>query len=239
MNNTMKTISLISGILLAATLGQATTISWDSSFGTPLNITDGSAAGISTGHLISGIADVDQYNNSIINGVDVRLNISGGFNGDLYGYLVLQDQNGNVASTVLLNRMGTAGGNPFGSAGAGMNVTLSDSGTVNGDIHAATGVPTGVWQVDQYQSVGNSLNGNFATGTMSANGTWTLFLADLSQDGSTAQLVSWGLDISVVPEPVTWALVGFAGVVGVGILLRRRGDLQNVAEKISGWVDAV
>ena len=44
-----------------------------------------------------------------------------------------------------------------------------------------------------------------------SNGTWTLFLADLSA-GAQSQLVSWELDITAVPEPVNVALGIFAGV---------------------------
>jgi len=51
--------------------------------------------------------------------------------------------NGNTATEILLNRVGTTPANPFGSSGSGFNVTLSDSGTVNGNIHGAAGLPTG------------------------------------------------------------------------------------------------
>ncbi|MFM2081566.1 MAG: hypothetical protein RL380_257, partial [Verrucomicrobiota bacterium] len=38
----------------------------------------------------------------------------------------------------------------------------------------------------------------------------------------TATLVSWGVDISVVPEPITWALLVFAAVAGGRFVYRRQ-----------------
>ena len=46
---------------------------------------------------------------------------------------------------------------------------------------------------------------------LNPNGTWTLFIADLSSGGQST-LVSWELDIAAVPEPVNVALGIFAGV---------------------------
>jgi len=84
-------------------------------------------------------------------------------------------------------------------------VTLSDTGST--DIHAATGSPvTGTYTPDS----ASTLDATF--GGISADGTWTLFLADLSAGGGTSTLTSWGVGISVVPEPVTWALIVFAGL---------------------------
>jgi hypothetical protein len=54
---------------------------------------------------------------------------------------------------------------------------------------------------------------------LNPNGTWTLFIADLSA-GAQSQLVSWELDITAVPEPVNVALGIFAGVFLVVTLAR-------------------
>ncbi len=138
--------------------------------------------------------------------VDVTLDISGGYNGALYGYLVLQDGDGNTATEILLNQVGTTTVNPFGSDGAGFdNITLSDTGTANGSIHDATGVPAGVWLPDSP----NTLDGTF--GGMTADGTWTLYLADLDAGTPTPTLVSWGVDVNLasVPEPTSGWLAGF------------------------------
>src|SRR4051812_3683802 len=53
----------------------------------------------------------------------------------------------------------------------------------------------------------------------SGNGTWTLFLADLS-GGSVSSVTSWGMDINVVTEPVTLALGGFGVIAGLTGLAR-------------------
>jgi hypothetical protein len=108
-----------------------------------------------------------------------------------------------------------------------MNVTLSDSGTANGNIHGATGIPTGIWQPDSP----NTLDGTF--GGLTANGTWTLFLADLAVGGGTSTLNSWGLDVSVaaVPEPAQLGLVLGMGtlLVSVGQALLRGRRKQSPA----------
>jgi subtilisin-like proprotein convertase family protein len=60
---------------------------------------------------------------------------------------------------------------------------------------------------------------------LSADGTWTLFLADMSASEEST-LVSWGLQITAVPEPVTVTLAIFAATAGatqlVLWLVRRR-----------------
>jgi subtilisin-like proprotein convertase family protein len=222
----MKTRILLGTLMVAlAGMAQATLVaSWDSS---TLNtaITDGSTVGITASQTFSGL------DASAINGVDVRLHISGGYNGDLYGYLVLQDANSATATAILLNRVGTSGGDPFGSAGSGFDVTLSDTGSSS--IHSASGSPTGTWQADQTSTLESTFGG------LTANGTWTLFLADLSGGGGQSSLVTWGLDVSVVPEPITWALIICGAAMGLGLLARRTLKPHNLIKRFTTWVDAV
>jgi hypothetical protein len=162
-----------------------------------------------------------------ITSVAVSLDISGGYNGGLYGYLVLQDANNNTATEVLLNQIGTTPANPFGSDGAGLdNVTLSDTGTANGSIHNATGVPTGLWEPDS----ANTLDGTF--GGMTANGTWTLFLADLDSGTPAPTLMRWSLnvDVTAVPEPASGWMAGFGGLLflaGQRLIRKRRNQLSG------------
>ena len=132
---TMKK-SIILGVIMMATLvgtAQATLITYNS--GT-LNaaIPDGNLVGITESTTISGIPQSGDYT-SMIQNVDVNLNISGGYNGDLYGYLVLQNISG-TTTAILLNRIGTSGGDPWGNDGSGIDVTLSSSGAL-GNIHNA------------------------------------------------------------------------------------------------------
>ena len=206
----------LSALQLAGT-AQAAVLTGDLNVNTA--IPDGNPVGITTSQIFS----IPYY--GYITSVSVDLNISGGYNGDLYGYLEYQDANNNIATEVLLNRVGTSASNPFGSSGSGFNVTLSDSGTVNGSIHNATGNPTGTWLPDSTYS----LNGTF--GGMAAAGTWTLFLADLSVGGGTETLNSWGLDIVAVPESgQTGWVVGLGGLLAVAALeLLNRRRRHNVA----------
>jgi subtilisin-like proprotein convertase family protein len=175
------------------------------------NIPDGSALGW------SGTATASGFLQSIT-AVTVNLNISGGYNGDLYAYLSY----GGVL-VPLLNRVGVTSGDAFGYGTAGMHVTLADGYT---DIHTVE-FPTlnGTYSPDGRNIDPQSSPGSFDTasrvnfgafGGLNPNGTWTLFIADLSA-GAQSQLVSWTLDITAeVPEPVNAALLVFASVLGLG-----------------------
>ena len=159
---------------------------------------------------------------NVVSDVNVKLNFSGGYNGDLYVYL----SHGSGFS-VLLNRVGRTGGNSFGYGDAGFNITLDDgAGT---DIHAYGGNGgnqlTGTFQPDarnsdpalvlQIAPRNAYLN---AFNTLDVNGDWTLFVADMS-GGDVSTLVSWELDITAVPEPATVAL----GLFAAGFILLQGG----------------
>jgi len=141
--------------------------------------------------------------------LQVNLNLSGGWNGDLYAYLV----NSSGGFCVLLDRIGTG---TYGNAGNGFNGAFSASGTggLGTYMGNGSGVLTGTWQPDNTSgSLGSFVN---------PNGTWTLFIADLSGGGvSTVQ--SWGLqmDIVAVPEVETWVAAALAGAFGAFWLNRR------------------
>ena len=85
-------------------------------------VPDNNISGWSDSHAVSGLGT------SGITGVSVGLNISGGWNGDLYGYLQYQPTGGGSATLlVLLDRVG----DPSISGGygdTGFAVTLSDAG---------------------------------------------------------------------------------------------------------------
>jgi len=207
----MKKSLYICGIIVLASTGMArAALDFGGDWTANTVIPDGNPVGIAVSQTFSS------YAGYTLTSVDVALNISGGFNGDLYGSLVYQPANGNAATEILLNRVGTTTGNPFGSAGSGFNVTLSDTGTANGSIHNAPGNPMGTWLPDS----SSSLNGTF--GGLAANGTWTLFLADMSVGGGTETLNSWGLDIEAVPEPAEYSLVAGALLMVASVWRRRR-----------------
>ena len=220
----MKTYITMTGVLLMATMAAQATLTYgDASFtGT---IPDANPAGISSSILVSG---------AVINAardVNVTLNLSGGYNGDLYGYLIGPD--GSFA--MLLNRIGRTsdtGTGAFGNSGSSMILTLNDE-AVAGDIHlAASGALTGsYWSDGRNVNPLNAVSGDARTAGLdqvftaannhTINGTWTLFLADMS-GGDTMNLVSWGLDITVVPEPATWALLIFGALAGVVVARQQR-----------------
>ena len=216
----MKKNLLLAGLLmLVATVANATLYTY-SFTGINQAIPDGNPGGYANVQTVNlGTLPADGTTTEI-NDINVSLNISGGYNGDLYGYLVHSS-----GFSVLINRIGRDGSNPFGNTGAGINVTLDDqTGT---DIHtAAFGAVSGTYNVDgRTTNPSTVVTGDSQTAMLSsfntgnANGTWTLFLADVA-GGDVSTLVSWGLTISVVPEPTTWALMGFALVV-LGIALLR------------------
>ena len=170
--------------------------------------------------------------------ISVNLNITGGYNGDLYAYLLLNNGSAPATEVVLLNRIGNSTANPFGSQDPGLDVTFSDSAF--SDIHLTpnTGsMLTGTFQVD-----GRQVNPQLVLDTsprttflssfngLSPDGTWTLYVADMAGgDGTdTSTLVSWGMDISVVPEPDSLSLL-LAGLVAIGSVVYFRGKARRSA----------
>lgn len=188
----------------------------------PDNNANGYAAAISVGGLSGTITNVT-----------VTLDITGGFNGDLYAYLA-----GPVGGfAVLLNRAGLSSSSAYGYSDAGFNITLAD-GAANGNIHSYQSVPGyatlisngSAWAPDgraiNPQASGSVFDSAATSATLSSfigtdpNGTWTFFIADLSPGGQST-LVSVGLNVGLVPEPQTCALMGIAALMGV-IRLRNR-----------------
>lgn len=219
MKNTQTlTLPLTMVLIMVASVTQATLLSYTYSTGfSTTNVPDGNLVGIADSRSISGIPDpAGDGTTPVITDVNVRINISGGFNGDLYGYLRLQNENNDTVLSVLLNRVGQGTGSEpvtsFGFSTSGMNVTLDDQAALN--IHNVPSPNSGA----SYQSDASTLASLI---NKRANGIWTLFLADLSGGGGQTTLVSWGLDISVVPEPTTWALIIFAVAVAGHVVARR------------------
>jgi subtilisin-like proprotein convertase family protein len=158
---------------------------------------------------------------AVISDVSVDLVFTGGWNGDLYAYLVHDS-----GFSVLLNRVGLSLGMPDGSSGAGMTLALNDAAAE--DVHLAAplvGTFSGTFQPDgRLTDPSLVLDTDPRTAMLSSfvnldgNGDWTLFVADVSP-GSTSTLQSWSLNLTgVIPEPgVALLLAG-----GLPLLLRRR-----------------
>ncbi len=167
---------------------------------------------------------------------------AGGYNGDLYAKLSYTPGGTTTPyAVILLNRVGFNFGPtpPFNDQGyseSGFNnVTLDDSAAH--DVHHyqyydGVGIPVN----RSYQPDGRSEDPNTVWDTsprdthlsdfnnLNANGTWTLAFSDWNP-GFQSKVVSWSLDLQVVPEPVTTALVilgGFFGCLQVLRYLRMR-----------------
>ncbi len=186
----------------------------------------------------SGVSDIRSVSSAItkIGSMTVTLNIAGNFNGDLYVYL-----SHGTGFSVLLDRVGRSASHPSGYGDSGMNVTLSD--VASADIHTyqtsvtlAPGTPlTGTWQPDARTADPTADLTTFDASPRSdflssfnganANGSWTLYLADL-QTGGTSALKSWSLNLStapaVVPEPRSEWLLLMAGAGLFGFAKWRR-----------------
>jgi subtilisin-like proprotein convertase family protein len=211
-------------ILTAATAAWADSTSVTDTVG--LSIPDNDPSGMARQLTVSGLTGG-------ITNVTVGLSISGGYNGDLYAYLV--DPTGDFA--VLLNRVGIGPGNSSGYSDSGFQITLNDLGGYS-NVHYYQndspsfigGALTGTWASDgenvdpQGSSVGSAPDMANLTSTFGTdpNGTWTLFISDLSP-GGVSMLDSWTLNINTaaVPEPQTWAL-GAIGMTVLGARLMKR-----------------
>ncbi len=193
-------------------------------------IPDGDFNGIQSSTTLSGFSGP-------ITDVNVTLTISGGFNGDFYAYLLH-----NSTSAILLNRVGRGSANSvdYPDAGFGLNnasalFTFDDQ--AGQDVHLyrtfaytlnGSGQLTGTWQPDGRAidplSAGSVFDSAARSKLLSVfngadpNGTWTLFVADMSSGGE-GTLVNWNLNITAVPEPATAALL-FCGI-GAAFVFRR------------------
>jgi len=164
---------------------------------------------------------------SSIQSVTVNLTFTGGWNGDLFAYLVHDS-----GYAVLLNRVGRDGSQDDGAGSSGMTVDLSDLAAA--DIHTAIpmtgGAVTGTFQpsgreTDPFLTLDtdprSAMLSSFSGGN--ADGTWTLFVADQS-GGGTSTLQSWSMTITGVPEPSSLALGVPAMMLLVFSRSRKRKD---------------
>jgi hypothetical protein len=227
--NTMKRIIMMMAmVLLAGTVG-AQTETGSSTNKTVNSIPNGNPVGVTEQLNVAGLS-------GSVSSVTVALDITGGFNGDLYAYLV----NPLGQMVILLNRSGVSGSSLSGYSDAGFNITLAASGN---DIHYydnftptfTDGQLTGTWAADgrniDPQSAGSVFSSTSPTAGLNLyngvnggdmNGTWTFFIADMAAGGGSPVLNSVALTIMTVPEPQTWGLLIMGGWVGICGLMRRR-----------------
>jgi hypothetical protein len=211
----MKTMNAIFGATTAALLLVGTGAR------ASITIPDGNPTGVADTLTESGL-------NFSISSVTLTLNVSGGNNGDLYAYL---SYDGHIVT--LLNQPGVTGINPLGYTDSGFNVTLSDGsyGNINNYGSGSYSVNGSGQVTGTYNATGGSTSFGTAFNNLNPNGTWTLFIADLSGGGGTSTLNTWSLDITAVPEPVTWALIIFgAGGLLIGLGRWCRVHFQRTAQ---------
>jgi subtilisin-like proprotein convertase family protein len=205
--------------------------------GSPVAIPDNNASGAAFSFSLSdptvAIAEVT-----------VTLNISGGYNGDMYAYL-----SHGPGFAVLLNRVGvgttTPGSSSAGYGDSGFAITLSSGAAANvhfyqnNDPLYSNGQLTGQWQPD-----GRGIDPDSAAAAFDAprnanfdsfwganpNGSWTLFFADLSPGGNST-VNGFSVSMSPVPEPVNLALGVFGGLFAAVALCRwwRKGRVPGCA----------
>ena len=161
-----------------------------------------------------------------IQNVNVSLDITGGWNGDLFAYLSF-----GTGYAVLLNRVGKDNTDPYGYGDAGFNIALSDSAATDIHLYGGNGgdLLTGTWQPDGRETDPMlAVSSDPRTAMLSSfdnldpNGTWTLFVEDAAT-GYQSTLVSWSIEIVTVPEPATIQfLAAFGGLAAAGAWWRRR-----------------
>jgi hypothetical protein len=130
--------------------------------------------------------------------VTLTVNMSGGYNGDMYGYL----QHGGT----LIELFNPASFSASGAGGSTLNLTLSSLSSTALSGATATQLASGL----TYAAAGDLSGFNGAD----PNGLWTLYFSDQAA-GDQMTLNSFNLSLTpvpAVPEPTSLALMCFAGL---------------------------
>lgn len=154
--------------------------------------------------------------------------IGGAWNGDYYAALVHDNKR-----AVLLNRPGLSSLDPVGYADNGFNVTFDDAATLDVHRYRQSITPntlqpvTGTWQPDARGDLPHivtvdSIRSQFLAifDDTPASGDWFLVVAD-NEFGGTGRLVRWGLELTLVPEPVHGVLAIGGGLAAFAWFRRR------------------
>ena len=162
----------------------------------------------------------------VLSDVTLTLNVSGGWNGDLYAYLSYTPVTGSSSLLTLMNRPGHLA-STYGYGDAGFNGTILRDTVTLGNIESYGGNGGAALGAVAYKP--NDGTDSFASqfGGKDANGTWTLYFADL-EGASESTVLSWSLNLDVIPEPTHIALGIFGGVLALGGLVR--------SGRLRGWL---
>jgi subtilisin-like proprotein convertase family protein len=167
----------------------------------------------------------------VITDISVDLNLGSltgdtAWNGDLYAQLT--GPGGSLA--VLINRTGISPSDDAGYGQAGFHITLNDSAA--SDVHDYQAVSysvnganqlTGTWQSDGRTDPTSAVRSKSLSDLIgqNPNGNWTLLVTDQA-NGNRAQLNSWGITITTVPEPATTAALSGMALLGIAFWLKRK-----------------
>ncbi len=201
--------------LFVAANALAQSVSFSTNITVNTAIPDNNPSGLASSFSLNGF-------NSAISNITVSIDVTGGYNGDLYAYLT-----GPGGFAVLLNRTGVGSASANGYGDTGFAVTFMSAGL---DIHNygagsyttnSFGQLTGNWGVDGRAISPFSTGSAFDTAPRTAlldsflgtspNGTWGFFIADYSP-GNVSTLVSYSVSIATVPEPGVPVLLALGGM---------------------------
>lgn len=205
----------LAALIMALALANASAIVFSTNWTVGATVPDNNPSGLADTRTVSGLTDM------LITDVSVNLNLTGGWNGDLFAYLTHGS-----GFVVLLDRVGYNNVGPLGYGDAGMNVTFTSSATANihdyGGLSTFSSPPSGNWLPDNSAITVASPGSLASFAGLDPNGTWTLFVADLS-GGSISTLAGWGLDLNLVaiPEVETYVAAALAGFFGAFWLNRQ------------------
>ena len=215
-----RSLLLVGLALRALPAAAALSSSWSG----PQAISDNNGTGLAYHFNLSDAA-------TVITDVSVTLNISGGYNGDLYAYI-----SHGAGFAVLLNQVGRTATSGSGYSTPGFAITFNTSATADihnyqslGAAYNGNGQVTGSWAADgrkvapelSYDTTERTAGLGSFTG-VDPNGDWVIYFRDASA-GGLATLTDWTVGVTAVPEPINVALGVFGAVfAGVAVVRRRR-----------------